>query len=319
MAALRPDLAAACNTVFLADVLSGLSATPKTLPCQYFYDVAGSQLFEQITQLPEYYPTRMETEILTEQAGKLAQIVGHDALLVEYGAGASVKTRLLLDCLPTLQAYIPIDVAGDFLLQSAALLEGDYPKLAVLPVIGNFMDYTLPPSLPEGRRIGFFPGSTIGNLNDTQITSLLTNARSQLGSDAIFIIGVDLYKSEDILIPAYQDSAGLTAQFNLNMLKRINRELGADFDLSGFVHEARWNPQACQVEMHLVSTQDQTVRLAGQTFDFVPGESIHTENSRKFKIKTLTDLMQASGWHVRDIWKDAQSYFSVMVLICNEK
>lgn len=302
------------NAAFLSDVIAGLSATPKTLPCQYFYDVTGSELFEKITQLPEYYPTRTEISILSTHAEEIAQALGADVLLVEYGAGASVKTRLLLDAMPDLRAYIPIDVSRTFLLQTAAGLRDDYPNLTVLPVAGNFMRYDLPTDLPEGRKVGFFPGSTIGNLNDADIHALLTTAAEALGDNAAFLIGVDLEKSDDILLPAYDDAAGVTAQFNLNILRRINRELGADFDVSQFTHEARWNRDASRIEMHLVSRIDQTVRIDDRALNFAAGESIHTENSRKFNVQTLSALFEEAGWNIKNIWEDRQRYFAVMLL-----
>ena len=300
---------------FLRDVIAGLSQAQKTLPCQYFYDEAGSHLFEKITQLTEYYPTRTETNLLEQQAPAIAEKLGAESLLVEYGAGASVKTRILLDALPGLKAYVPIDVSRTFLLQTAEALSQDYPALPIYPVAGDFMAYDLPSDLPRGRRVGFFPGSTIGNLDDDQITHLFEVAAQKLGQEAAFLIGVDLHKSAELLIPAYQDSAGVTAQFNLNLLVRLNRELGANFDLSAFRHEARWNAQHSRIEMHLVSTVALTIRLGARTFEFEAGESIHTENSRKFKLERLVSHVEAAGWALDADWQNTEFAYAMLLFV----
>lgn len=301
---------------FAQDVLAGLEKPQKRLPSRWFYDSTGSQLFEKITKLPEYYPTRTETAILQSHAGDIADRLGPDCLLVEYGAGASVKTRILLDTLNDLVAYVPIDVSGDFLAETASGLRADYPSLDVLPITADFMD---PLDLgatvgKKGNPVGFFPGSTVGNLPDEDIIAFLATARRTLTASGKFLVGVDLRKSPDILIPAYDDAAGVTAAFNLNVLVRINRELGGRFDLATFTHQARWNEQAGQIEMHLVSEIDQTVDLLGRSFPFAAGETIHTEISRKFRISDFEALAVRSGWVLDHCWFDPRAMFCVALL-----
>jgi dimethylhistidine N-methyltransferase len=302
------------RAVFLRDVLNGLSETQKTLPCQYFYDAAGSDLFEQITTLPEYYPTRTEIAILNAHAAEIAASLGEHVLMVEYGAGASTKTRILLDALQSPAGYVPIDVSEEFLLHTAQALRTDYPDLPVHPVVGDFMIRFGLPNESTGRPVGFFPGSTIGNLNDDDILRFMSSARDLLGDGSQFLIGVDLRKDADILVPAYDDAAGVTASFNLNLLTRINRELGADFDLSAFEHHAIWNDTASRIEMHLVSQRSQSVKISGRTIHFDAGETIHTENSRKFSIDSLTPLFEQTGWNLNKQWLDERHYFAVLLL-----
>lgn len=302
------------QAVFLRDVLDGLSHTQKTLPCQYFYDAAGSDLFEQITALPEYYPTRTETAILQAHAEEIASALGKNVLMVEYGAGASTKTRILLDALKDMAGYVPIDVSEEFLLHTAQVLRTDYPTLAVHPVVGDFMTRFGLPDDSRGQPVGFFPGSTIGNLSDDEIVQFMGAARDLLGQGSQFIIGVDLRKDASILVPAYDDAAGVTAAFNLNLLARINRELGADFDLSAFAHRAIWNDAASRIEMHLESLRAQSVTVGGRSVAFEAGETIHTENSRKFTIDSLTPLFEQTGWKLNKTWLDDKHYFAVLLL-----
>ena len=299
---------------FRADVLRGLSKPQKTLPCQYFYDEAGSVLFEQITELPEYYPTRTEVSILNAHIGDIVDALGDNVLLVEYGAGASTKTRILLDHLTAPAGYVPIDVSEEFLLQTAGGLRRDYPALPVHPIVGDFMIRIGLPAKVTGRPVGFFPGSTIGNLDDASIDAFMRAARALLGESGQFLIGVDLRKSPDVLIPAYDDAAGVTAAFNLNLLARINRALEANFDLDAFAHRAIWNDAESRIEMHLESLRDQTVTIADARVSFAEGETIHTENSRKFDIDALSQQISGTGWRTDQIWRDAQSYFAVMLL-----
>jgi len=309
------ELAAAdARTVFLRDVLNGLSQPQKTLPCQYFYDAAGSDLFEQITELPEYYPTRTETAILTAHAPEIADALGKDVLLVEYGAGASTKTRILLDALDQLAGYVPIDVSQEFLLHTAQVLRADYPDLTVHPIVGDFMTRFGLPQDSHGQPVGFFPGSTIGNLSDDEIVQFMTSARTLLGDQSQFLLGVDLRKDASILVPAYDDAAGVTAKFNLNLLTRINRELNADFDLTAFAHRAIWNDTASQIEMHLESLRPQNVQIGGRAISFQAGETIYTENSRKFSIDTLRPLFEQTGWNLNKVWLDENRYFAVLLL-----
>jgi len=302
------------NDDFMRDVLSGLSGDQKTLPCQYFYDEAGSDLFEQITELPEYYPTRTEIGILNDNAAQIAETLGSNVFLVEYGAGASTKTRILLDNLKTPAAYVPIDVSQDFLLQTAETLRREYPGLDVLPIVGNFMaDLDLSAGL-QGLPVGFFPGSTLGNLSDIEIAQFMRSARGLLGENGQFLIGVDLRKSPSVLVPAYDDAAGVTAAFNLNLLTRINRDLEADFDPEAFQHSAIWNDEASRIEMHLVSQRAQSVKIGSHSFDFADGETIHTENSRKFDLEQLLEQFRATGWSLRTQWQDECNYFAILLL-----
>lgn len=306
--------AADTDPAFAREVLEGLSRPQKAISSKWLYDRRGSELFEEITQLEEYYPTRTETAILEAHAADMAARIGPGAVIVEYGAGAAVKTRHLLDALERPRAYAPMDISEDFLKLSAADVAADYPGLDVVPIIGNFLDPPDLSSLPDGPRCGFFPGSTIGNLTDAQITAFLTGARRTLGPDAKFLLGFDLRKPADILVPAYDDARGVTAAFNLNLLKRMNRELGAGFDLAAFAHEARWNDAAGQIEMHIVSLRDQRVEVAGRSFDFAEGETIHTEISRKFSQPALEATLAAAGWRVAARWLDEKSYFCVALL-----
>lgn len=300
---------------FEQDVLNGLKQTQKTLPCRWLYDDRGSQLFERITQLPEYYPTRTETAILHSCVTELAKHVGPQAALIEYGAGASVKTQILLKHLSNLSAYVPIDVSGDFLEETAQRLQQTFTSLAIHPVIADFTrTFSIPHFAKSTRKVGFFPGSTIGNLSDTEIHHFLTSAHQHLGENRQFILGFDLRKSADILIPAYNDADGVTACFNLNLLDRINRELDADFPTQGFKHEARWNDTASRIEMHLVSIKKQLIRIGEHTIPFEAGETIHTENSRKFSLNDMQALCANANWAMREVWMDNNNLFAVTLM-----
>ena len=300
---------------FHAAIVAGLSQPQKRILSKYFYDERGSKLFEQITQLPEYYPTRTETALLRAHAAEFAELIGPHASLVEFGSGSSTKVRILLDALEAPSAYVPIDISRDHLIESAKGLAEAYPDLMVVPVAA---DYTQPLELPEIPdevvRIGFFPGSTIGNFSYAEAVEFLHNAATELGSDNGLLIGVDLKKDAAILNAAYNDSAGITAEFNLNILRHINRELGVDFDLDGFTHDARWLPEEGRVEMHLVSKRDQTVRLDGHVFEFAQGESIHTEDSHKYTIEEFHALAAEAGWRAFRHWTDADNLFSIHYL-----
>ena len=306
----------AADPAFLEEVCAGLARTPKVISSRWLYDETGSELFEDITQLPEYYPTRTETAIFTANAAQIAREAGPRAVLVEYGAGAAVKTRILLDALNAPCAYAPLDISEAFLATVADGLRADYPGLDIHPIAADFMSRTDLSGLPDcgGRRVGFFPGSTIGNLTDEQIAVFLTEARRGLGRDARFLLGADLKKSPDILVPAYDDASGVTAAFNLNLLHRINRELGGDFDVSAFAHEARWNNADSRIEMHLVSLRDQLVEVAGRQFAFQAGESIRTEISRKFELAGLRELARSGGWELQRTWQDEAGFFCVALL-----
>ncbi len=306
----------ATNREFAEDVLAGLGMPQKTLPCRWLYDARGSQLFEEITDLPEYYPTRTETKILRDCRDQIAAAAGAGATLVEYGSGASVKTRLLLDRFDRLHCYVPIDVSESFLEETAAQLRRDYPALSVKSVVGDFLSpITVPPEARDrGRTIGFFPGSTIGNLSNEEISDFFHRARRDLGDGASFVLGADLKKDIGRLIPAYDDAAGVTAAFNLNILKRINRELDGTFALDQFAHEARWNETASRIEMHLVSRVNQTVSVGTAKIGFTKGETIHTENSRKFALDELMQLAEDQGWSTSKVWMDDEKLFSVTLL-----
>ncbi len=308
--------APAADPAFQQNVLEGLARPQKAISSRWLYDEIGSHLFEQITQLDEYYPTRTEAAIFQAARSEIAQACGAGAVIVEYGAGAAIKTRILLAALERPCAYVPLDISEDFLHAAARDLARDFPGLDIHPIATDFMTHTDLSQLPDcgGRRIGFFPGSTIGNLTDAQIGVFLTEARRALGPDARFLLGVDLRKSPEILIPAYDDARGVTAAFNLNLLQRINRELGADFDIAAFAHEARWNDAESQIEMHLVARQALRVHLAGLTFEFSAGESILTEISRKFEIASLARLAAQSGWTLDRQWSDPANYFCVALL-----
>jgi L-histidine N-alpha-methyltransferase len=302
------------QALFEADVIEGLSQSQKTIPCRWLYDERGSELFEDITLLPEYYPTRTETEILSQYAPEIASYIGSRATVVEYGAGASVKTRILIDALEELSTYIPVDISAEFLRSSAAALKEDYPNVKIEPVVADFMSpIDLPVKFANGVRVGFFPGSTIGNLDHTEITNFMKQVRIDLGPGSQFILGADLIKDLDILIPAYDDAAGVTSEFNLNLLRRANRELEANFDLASFTHEARWNQDASRIEMHLVSARDQSVGISGKTFSFLAGETVHTENSRKFDIHMLQNIISECGWELTTSWADEDNLFSVLL------
>lgn len=281
---------------FRTELVEGLAKPQKSLSPKWFYDADGSRLFEDITRLPEYYPTRQEAKLLRDLAPSLANRFGDNAVLVEFGSGASEKTRILLDAAPSLAAYVPIDISPDALAEAADRIKEAYPELEVAPFVGDFLNLDALPELGRGRRIGFFPGSTIGNLDREQAVQFLGAARERLGPGALFILGVDLVKEPATLVAAYDDAQGVTAAFNMNVLVRANREIGANFDLDGFEHLALWNEAESRMEMHLRSTCDQTVNVGGRDFRFAAGETIHTESSRKFTRETIASLAQASGW-----------------------
>jgi dimethylhistidine N-methyltransferase len=300
---------------FMTDVIAGLSATPKRLPAKYFYDEKGSALFEAICALPEYYLTRTETALLKDAAGEIARYISPDAALVEFGSGASTKTRLLLDAAPQLAVYVPMDISQDALAGAAAQIRADYPKLIVEPLLADFTDtFDLPKVATERPRTGFFPGSTIGNFAPDDAVHFLATARLHLGEDAQFIVGVDLVKDERVLVAAYDDAQGVTAHFNLNLLGRINRELGGDIDLAGFGHRAIWNAAESRMEMHLVSRADQAFSVGGRRFAIAAGETIHSENSYKFTLDGFTGLADRAGWRVGAQWVSPDPGFAVFLL-----
>jgi dimethylhistidine N-methyltransferase len=298
---------------FAADVLAGLTAKPKRLPPKYFYDLAGSALFERITRLPEYYPTRSELGLLKKHAPAIASLFPSGSALIEFGSGSSTKARVLLRAAASVEAYVPIDLSGDFLREDAARLRRDLPHLAIHPVVADFTAMTEPPpEIASKPRAGFFPGSTIGNFEPHEAAAFLRRAGRILGPGAVLVVGVDLVKAPDILHRAYNDAEGVTAKFNLNLLARINRELGADFNLDAFEHRACYNIDRSRIEMYLASTKSQRVRLCDTTIEFRAGETIHTENSYKYSIESFQALAHGSGWLPLAAWTDG--LFSVHAL-----
>lgn len=305
-------------SAFAHDVLEGLARQPKRLAPKYFYDAAGSELFEQITLLPEYYPTRTELGILRDRGEEICKIIPQGAALVEFGAGATTKVRLLLDrC--QFAAYVPVDISGDFLNAQARALSRDFPALGVFPVTADFtMPFALPAAVQAMPKVGFFPGSTLGNFEPFEACNFLRSARTILGEGAQMIIGVDLEKDERVLYDAYNDAAGVTARFNLNVLARINAELGGNFDLTAFTHRAIYNRERHRIEMHLISRKAQTVRILGRSFSFRAGESIHTESSYKYSVDRFVALAHGSGWTPTASWTDAGGMFSVHALAASK-
>jgi len=281
---------------------------------KWFYDPAGSALFDRITELPEYYPTRTEHAILRREIGNLASCIPAGAALVELGSGASTKTRILLDALEYLGGYVPIDVSADFLHAVARDLDRTYPNLTVAPLVGDFLgDLALPSVTDELPKVAFFPGSTIGNLEPHEARDLLRRVRQWSGV-AAFILGFDLVKDPETLVRAYDDATGVTADFNRNLLHRLNREAGAGFDANAFDHEARWNAQLARIEMHLVSRTAQEISLGDTSISFAEGESIHTENSHKYTREAVDQLAATAGWHVDQFLTDDGCLFAVTVL-----
>src|SRR5881394_1725023 len=306
---------AAASDTFADHVINGLSDNPKWLSAKYFYDAPGSALFEEITRLPEYYPTRTELSILGRCAAEMSGYIPLSAALVEFGTGSTQKARILIEAAPQLAAYVPVDISGEFLAQEAAAVRRDVPWLPVLPVAADFTrDFDLPPQIRSRPRVGFFPGSTIGNFEPDDATEFLRQAGRILGAGATMIVGVDLIKDEAVLNAAYDDAAGVTAKFNLNVLTRMNRELGGNFDLSSFRHRAFYNAEEHRIEMHLESLKDQSVTVAGRSFSFEKGETIHTENSYKYTVDSFRALAQGAGWRWAATWTDEKDYFSVHAL-----
>jgi dimethylhistidine N-methyltransferase len=305
------------NAQFRAAVLDGLAQTPKRLPCKFFYDAEGSRLFDEICDLPEYYPTRTECRILEERARDIAALLGPKLRLVEFGSGAGYKVRLLLRALVDPAAYVPVDISRSALLTAATSLASDFPSLHIAPVCA---DYTQPFRVPASTEkialatAGFFPGSTIGNFSPEQAWHFLAQARRLLGRGGWMIVGVDLHKDAAVLNAAYNDAAGVTAAFNLNLLRRINRELDGSFDLEAFRHRAFYNDAERRIEMHLISLRDQTVHVGDQAFAFTVGETIHTEDSYKYTIDAFQLLAARAGFEPTAAWTDAERLFSIHML-----
>lgn len=301
------------DVAFRFDVLKGLSQRQKAIPARWFYDDAGSQLFEDITQLPEYYPTRAETEILEARGSEFAELIGPGRAVVEFGSGSSVKTPLLLKAIDP-GAYVPLDISGDFLRAAAAELSAKFPGLPVHPVEADFTRRVeLPAEVAGMPKLGFFPGSTIGNMVPRTAVDLLREMRATLGTEAMLLIGMDLIKDTAVLEAAYDDAAGVTAEFNLNLLRRINRELGGTVPVDQFRHEARWVDTYARIEMHAVAQADVEFEVAGESFAMQAGESIHTENSHKFDYRSGNTLLLAGHWTPVARWTDAEERFSLIL------
>jgi dimethylhistidine N-methyltransferase len=302
---------------FLDDVLAGLAAPRKAIPPKYFYDWRGSKLFEAICELPEYYPTRTEMAIMQRHVDEIVRVLGRDTQLVEYGSGASLKTRLLIErARPSL--YVPIDISEPQLRSACTELAQLFPWLNINAVVA---DFTRPLKLPEfigvriRRKAVYFPGSTIGNFSPEQAVEFLKGVREIVGPGGMLVIGVDLKKEKSVLDAAYDDSRGVTAEFNLNLLARINRELGADFQVTRFRHKAFYDPAKGWVEMHLESLYQQIVHIAGRRFEFKAGETIHTEISCKYTIAEFQDLARAARFHAEQVWTDPANLFSVHAMM----
>lgn len=306
----------AADWLLVEQVLAGLRGTPKRLSPAYLYDRRGSQLFEAICELPEYYLTRTETAILARHAAQMAGCIGERTLLLEPGSGSSRKTRLLLDALPDLAAYVPVDISRTHLLEASRALQAAYPLLEVLPVCADFTQgFTLPASRrPPSRVVVFFPGSTLGNFDAADAIRLLELMRRAAGPGGGLLVGIDLVKDPAILERAYNDAAGVTAAFNVNLLVRLNRELAADFDPGSFRHEAVWVPAQGRIEMRLVSIRRQTVHLGGESVEFAAGERLVTEHCHKYSAESFADQARTAGWTPRRSWTDARGYFSVQYL-----
>ena len=306
---------AAASDSFASHVINGLGDNPKWLSAKYFYDAAGSELFEEITRLPEYYPTRTELTILERNARAMSAYVPLAAALVEFGTGSTKKARILLNAAPQIAAYVPVDISAEFLAQEAAAMRRDVPNMAVLPVAADFTrDFDLPAQIRSRPRVGFFPGSTIGNFEPEDAAEFLRQAGRILGSGSTMIVGVDQIKDKAVLDAAYDDAAGVTARFNLNVLARMNSELDGNFDLSAFRHRAFYNSAQHRIEMHLESQRAQSVTVAGRTFEFRKGETIHTENSYKYTVDSFRALAEAAGWRPVAVWTDEKDYFAVHAL-----
>ncbi len=302
---------------FENEVLEGLAQAQKSLPCKYLYDTKGSQLFDQICDLDDYYPTRTETELLRNEAPSIATTLGPHVALIELGSGSSRKTHLLLDALEDTALYAPIDISEQHLLDAVERIASAYPDLHVQPICADFTSTIDLPDLPEhvSKRVVFFPGSTLGNFAPKERESLLRGIhRMTQPEGGGLLLGVDLIKDTEILERAYNDSEGVTAEFNLNVLRHINRELSADFDLEKFVHKAVFNPEKERVEMHLESLTDQTVNLAGQSIPFRKGETIHTENSHKFRIASIAKLAEECGFSMERMYTDEKKHFALLWL-----
>lgn len=304
---------AGVDRAFRADVLAGLAQQQKAIPARWFYDERGSELFEDITSQPEYYPTRAETEILESRGREFAEPIGAGQAVVEFGSGSSIKTPLLLRAIEP-AAYVPLDISGDFLRAAAADLSNKFPGLPVYPVEADFMRRVeLPEEVTDLKKLGFFPGSTIGNMIAPTAVDLLRNMAATLGVGSMLLIGMDLVKDTQILEAAYDDAAGVTAAFNLNLVHRVNRELAGTIPVAELCHKARWNDDFARIEMHLEAKSEMHFEVAGRPFTLKKGETIHTENSHKFTARSANMLLTAGGWTPMHRWTDTEERFSLIL------
>jgi len=301
------------DPAFRHDVLAGLAAPVPAVPARWFYDRRGSELFEEITRLPEYYPTRTEAALLTRHSSEFAGLLGRGEAVVEFGSGSSAKTPILLRAIRP-AAYVPIDISGDFLRESARELESEFPGLPVIPVEADFMQpIALPPEIAAMPKLGFFPGSTIGNLVARTAVDLLRAMKETLGDGSRLLIGMDRIKPVEVLLAAYDDAAGVTAAFNLNLLHRINAELDGDIPVEAFRHRAIWNDPLSRIEMHLEAIRDVSFTVSGRPFAFRAGDTIHTENSHKYGHRDSRLMLRAAGWGVVEEWSDEKEWFSILL------
>ena len=308
-----PRARLSADPAFRADVLAGLSAPIRAVPARWLYDRRGSELFEEITRLPEYYPTRTETALLERYCGAVGALAGKGAAVVEFGSGSSAKTPILLRAAEP-SAYVPIDISGAFLRESADALQGEFPALPIYPIEADFMrPIVLPADVSEAPKLGFFPGSTIGNLVPRTAVDLLRAMKETLGGGAFLLIGIDRLKDVDVLLRAYDDEAGVTAEFNLNLLRRINAELSGNIPVEAFRHRAVWNDPMSRIEMHLEAVEDLQFTVDGHPFAMRAGETIHTENSHKYGYRDSRLLLRAAGWGVLREWTDPEERFSILL------
>ena len=308
-----PATLIAADPGFRADVLAGLAAPIRAVPARWLYDRRGSELFEEITRLPEYYPTRTETALLERYSGEIASMLGTGEAVVEFGSGSSAKTPILLRAIRP-AAYVPIDISGDFLRESAEALKAEFPGLAVYPLEADFMRrLDLPAEIANAPKLGFFPGSTIGNLVARTAVDLLRAMKETLGEGSRLVIGMDRIKDVAVLNRAYDDAAGVTAQFNLNLLHRINVELDGTIDISAFRHRAIWNDEMSRIEMHVEAVRDVAFTVSGAHFAMKAGETIHTENSHKYGHRDSRLMLRAAGWGVVQEWTDERQWFSIIL------
>jgi L-histidine Nalpha-methyltransferase len=301
----------------LVEIHAGLDQQAKTISPKFFYDDAGSKLFDAICDLPEYYPTRTELGIMQANIDEIAALIGAQASLIEFGSGSSLKTRVLLDHLHDMAVYVPVDISREHLLQAAADIRNDYPDIEVLPVVADFtQSFKLPsPAVMPLKNVVYFPGSTIGNFSSDAAHALLQVMYHEAGERGALLIGVDLQKDRALLERAYNDAEGVTAEFNLNVLLRLNREFGGTFELDGFRHRAVYNASAGRIEMYLDSLRDQTAEVGGKTFRFARGESINTEHSHKYTLAGFAEIVRAAGFQVQKVWMDPERLFSVQYCV----